>query len=162
MFFNLDLRVEYHQVGMKRGEEYKTDFRTHHRLWEFKVMPFGLTIAPTVFQSLMNEVFKDQMRKVILVFFDDILIFNKTMEDHIKQLEIVWKLLKNNQLFMKMGKYEFGQSQIEYLGYIINCEGVSTDQSKVSSMVDWPLPKTDKELRGFLGLIGYYRKYMLN
>ncbi|WMV35274.1 hypothetical protein MTR67_028659 [Solanum verrucosum] len=120
---------------MKSGEEYKTAFRTHHGLWEFRVMPFGLTNAPATFQSLMNVVFKDQMRKFILVFFDDILIYSKTMEAHIHHLDTVLRLLKINNLFAKFNKCAFGQTQVEYLGHII-----SGDECPVLALPDFTKP----------------------
>lgn len=159
VFYKVDLRAGYHQVRMKRGEEYKTTFRTHHRLWEFRVMPFILTNALTIFQSLMNIVFKEQMRKFILVIFCDILIHSKNIEEHTKHLEVVLKLLSKHMLFSKLSKCEFGKIQVEYLGHIITGYCVSLNQSKVTAMIEWPQPRNMKALRGFLGLTSYYRKF---
>lgn len=97
----IDLRAGYHQVRMRTQDEHKTAFRAHHRLYQFRFMPFGLTNAPTTFQSLMNQVFGAQLRKFILVFFDDTLVYSKSMEEDLKYLEIILQLLKDNQLFAK-------------------------------------------------------------
>lgn len=162
VFSKIDLRAGYHQVRMKAGEEYKTTFRTHHGLWQFRVIPFGLTNALATFQSLMNSIFKEQMRKYILVFFDDVLVYSKSMKEHLEHLERVLQLLRKNCLFAKESKCKFGQSHVEYLGHVISGKGVSTDHKKVSAMLEWPQPSSVKELRGFLGLTGYYKKFIKN
>jgi hypothetical protein len=106
----------------------------------------------------MNDLFKEKlMRKGVLVFFDDIFIYSKTMDEHLKQLEEVLCVLRSNQLFAKIRKASVGVSRIEYLGHVISEKGVSTDPSKIDAMLEWPVPKNIKEFRGFLGLAGYYR-----
>lgn len=128
----------------------------HQGLYEFKVMPFGLTNAPTTFQSLMNELFKAYLRKLVLVFFDDILAYNPNLDSYCKHLTTVQK----QTLYAKEYKCSFGQPQIEYLGHIISATGVSADPQKVSAMQKWPRPNTSKWLKGFVGLTGYYRKFV--
>lgn len=108
----------------------------------------------------MNQVFSECLRKYALVFFDDILGYNKTWEEHLLHLDKVFTLLRGNSLFSKISKCQFGQLQIEYLGLIISQEGVSADRLKIENMKSWPTPKTVKQLRGFLGLMGYYKKFM--
>jgi hypothetical protein len=160
IFSKIDLKSGYHQIRMAAGEEYKTAFRTHSGHYEFLVMPFGLTKAPATFQSLMNEVFRAHVRKFILVFFDDILVYSPTLGDHYQHLEIVLKLLRTHQLVARATKCFFGHSQVEYLGYVITEHGVATDPLKIQAIVDWPIPTNLKQLRGFLGLTGYYRRFV--
>ena len=119
-------------------------------------MPFGLTNAPSTFQSLMNESFKAHLRKFILVFFDDILIYSKSWKDHLRHIEITLSILRAHQLFVKKEKCQFGQEQISYLGHVISRDGVNMDPDKLVAMLKWPNPTTLEALCGFLGLTGYY------
>lgn len=110
----------------------------------------------------MNQVFQPFLRRFVLVFFDDILIYSKLLEDHVQHLSTVFRTLKEHSLYTKRSKCSFGQSKVEYLGHVITAEGVTTDPDKVLSMVNWSRPTTVKALRGFLGLTDYYRKYVAN
>ena len=118
-------------------------------------MPFGLTNAPSTFQALMNDIFKNQLRKFVLVFFNDILVYSSTMREHIQHLQITLDILRSHQLHVKREKCQFGQMEVKYLGHVISQEGVLVDSEKVSAMVQWPKPRNLKAMQGFLGLIGY-------
>ena len=120
-------------------------------------MPFGLTNAPATFQSCMNHTFRAQLRKFLLVFFDDILIYSKTWEEHLKHLDETLSILEEHSLYAKMSKCEFVMKEMLYLGHVINAEGVQVDMEKIRAIRDWPAPKTVTELRGLLVLCTYYR-----
>jgi hypothetical protein len=160
LFTKLDMKSGYHQIRLQPEGEHKTAFRTHHGHWEFRVMPFGLTNAPATFQSVMNTMFQHMLRKCVLVFVDDILIYSKTMEEHPQHISEVFTILTQHQLVLKKSKCSFAQRSLEYLGHIISGQGVATDPTKIQVVQHWPPPKDVKKLRGFLGLAGYYRKFI--
>jgi len=158
-FSCLDLRAGFNQIRLAPGEEHKTAFQTHWGQFEFTVMAFGLTGAPNTFQGAMNTTLYPLLRKCALVFFDDILVYSRTLEDHIQHLRQVFTLLASDQWKVKISKCRFAQQSISYLGHIVSHNGVSTDPSKIESIQQWPPPQNIKELRSFLGLAGYYRKF---
>lgn len=159
VFSKLDLRSGYHQTRMWEPNVHKTMFRTHEGHYEFLVMPFGLTNTSSSFQALMNSVFKPLLRKFVLVFFDDILVYSKSWPEHLEHLHEVL-ILRKQQLFAKKTKCYFGTSQIEYLRHVLHVGTVSMDKSKIECISSWLVPSLVKELRSFLGLSGYYRKFI--
>ncbi|RLN03399.1 uncharacterized protein C2845_PM13G02930 [Panicum miliaceum] len=160
LFTKLDMRAGYHKVRMQPNDEHKTTFKTHHGHYQFRVMPFGLTNAPAIFQCLMNDVLDPFLRKFVLVFLDDILIYSPTLELHVVHLRQVLSKLRDHKLYMKRSKCSFAQTTLEYLAHVIYDKGISTDTSKTAATVAWPIPSNVTELRGFLGLTGYYRKFV--
>lgn len=161
-FTNLDMRSGYHQVWVRPEDIPKTAFKTHHGHWEFKAMPLGLTNTPSTFQKAMNTILSPLLRKCVLVFVDDILIYSPTLDEHKQHLEQVFVILEDHNFLLKKSKCTFAQQQLEYLGHIISSEGVATDPKKVQAVADWPTPTNIRQLRGFLGLSGYYRKFIKN
>lgn len=123
-------------------------------------MPFGLTNAPATFQATMNELFRPYLRKFVLVFFDDILIYSKTWRENLQHLDKIVTLLEDHQFYAKKSKCTFGKEEVEYLGHLISHEGVKVDPSKIKAIREWNKPVNISKLRGFLGLTGYYRRFI--
>jgi hypothetical protein len=159
-FSKIDLRSGYHQIRMREGDEYKTAFRCHYGHYKFLVMPFGLTNAPATFQSCMNHTFSQQLRKHLLVFFDDILIYSRTWEEHLQHLDEVLGILDTQELYAKLSKCEFGLTEMLYLGHVIGAQGVQVHWDKIQVIRDWPLPRNITELKSFMGLCTYYWRYV--
>ena len=160
VFSKIDLRSGYHQLKIKPEDVPKSAFRTRYGHYEFLVMPFGLTNAPAAFMDLMNRVFKSHLDDFIIVFIDDILIYSKNNEDHEKHLRIALQTLREEKLFAKFKKCEFWLTSIAFLGHIISKDGISVDPQKIEAIVNWPRPTNVTEIRSFLGLAGYYRRFV--
>ncbi|KAI0493304.1 hypothetical protein KFK09_027580 [Dendrobium nobile] len=160
VFTKLDLRSGYHQIRIRPGDEWKTAFKTREGLYEWQVMPFGLCNAPATFMRLMNEILKPVLGKCCVVYFDDILIFSPTMQDHLEHLVSILTLLRLHKLFINMSKCEFATDSVHFLGFIVSYEGVHMDQQKVAAITNWPSPSSVAEVRSFVGLANFYRRFI--
>ncbi|GJT14131.1 ty3-gypsy retrotransposon protein [Tanacetum coccineum] len=160
IFSKVDLRSGYHQIRVHERDVYKTAFRTHDGHYKFLVMSFGLTNAPSTFQDTMNWLFSPYLRKFVIVFFDDILIYIATLTANLEQLQCVFQCLQDHQFYVKQSKCVFGAISLEYLGHIISDKGVEMDPKKVDAVRDWPVPTNQRQMRGFLIFAGYYRRFI--
>ncbi|GJX04548.1 putative reverse transcriptase domain-containing protein [Tanacetum coccineum] len=161
-FSKIDLRSGYHQLRVHEDDIPKTTFRTRYGHFEFTVMPFGLTNAPANFMDLMNRVCKPYLDKFVIVFIDDILIYSKTKEDHKVHLRLMLELLTKEKLYAKFSKCEFWLQEVHFLGHVVNQSGIHVDPSKIEAVKNWKAPTTPSEVRSFLGLAGYYRRFIVN
>jgi hypothetical protein len=155
-FTKLDLRSGYHQVLMHPDDVEMTAFRTHQGLFEFLVMPFSLTNVPATFQALMNDILRPFLRRFILVFFNDILIYSSSWSEHLRHVHLVFEQLQAHKLYLKKSKCFFDARSVAYLGHVISADGVAMDGEKVQVVLSWPPPTTVWAVRAFLGLEGYY------
>ncbi|GJX75262.1 putative reverse transcriptase domain-containing protein [Tanacetum coccineum] len=160
VYSKIDLRFGYHQLRVREEDILKMAFGTRYGHYEFQVMPFGLTNAPTVFMDLMYRVYKPYLDKFVIVFIDDILIYSKNKKEHEKHLKLISRLLKKEELYTKFSKCEFWLSKVQFLGHVIDSEGIHMDPTKIESIKVWASPKTPTEIRQFLGLAGYYRRFI--
>ncbi|GJU78891.1 putative reverse transcriptase domain-containing protein [Tanacetum coccineum] len=160
IYSKIDLRSGYHQLRVREQDVPKTAFRTRYGHYEFQVMPFGLTNAPAVFMDLMNRVCKPYLDKFVIVFIDDILIYSKDEREHEEHLKTILELLKEEKLYAKFSKCEFWIPKVQFLGHVIDSRGIHVDPAKIESIKDWASPKTPTEIRQFLGLAGYYRRFI--
>ena len=137
-------------------------FSTRYGLYEFTVMSFGLTNAPAYFMYLRNSIFMEELDIFVIIFIDDILIYSKTQEDHARHIHIVLQKLREHRLYAKFSKYEFWLQEVSFLGHILSKDGIAVDPSKVQDVLDWKQPQNVHEIRSFLGLAGYYRRFIEN
>nr|AAM12303.1 putative polyprotein [Oryza sativa Japonica Group] len=147
------LKIRYEDIP-------KTAFSTRYGLYEFTVMSFGLTNAPAFFMNLMNKIFMEYLDQFVVVFIDDILIYSKNEEEHVEHLRLIMEKLRDHQLFAKFSKCEFWLDRVAFLGHVISSNGVEVDPSKVEAVLAWYPPKNESEIRSFLGLAGYYRRFI--
>lgn len=159
-FSKIDLASGYHQIPIAEKDVQKTAFRTRYGHFEFVVMPFGLTNAPAAFMGMMNNVFREYLDRCVIVFIDDILIYSRSKEEHDWHLRIVLEKLREHKLYAKLSKCSFWQRKIGFLRHVITEAGVAVDQEKIKAVIQWPIPKNATEVRSFLGLAGYYRKFV--
>jgi hypothetical protein len=160
VFSSCDLQSGYNQIRIHPDDVPLTSFRTPLGSYQYKVLCFGLTNAPAVFSKAMYDVFHEYIGKFLCVYLDDILIYSKTVEEHLEHLQLVLELLRKHKLFAKFSKCEFLKSELKFLGHIVSADGLKVDASKVAVVRDWPVPKTVKELRSFLGLANYFRRFV--
>ncbi|KAI7792444.1 hypothetical protein IRJ41_012248 [Triplophysa rosa] len=149
LFTKLDLRSAYNLIRIRPGDEWKTAFVTPNGHYEYKVMPFGLVNAPAVFQSFMNEIFRDLLGKFVIIYLDDILIYSRSRRAHVTHVSIVLQRLRQHKLYLKLEKCQFHQSTIQFLGYIISFNQVTIDQGKVEAVQNWSQPHTVREMQRF-------------
>ncbi|KAK1607756.1 hypothetical protein QYE76_031429 [Lolium multiflorum] len=160
VFSKIDLRTGYHQLKIRATDIPKTAFTTRYGLYEYNVMSFGLTNAPAYFMNLMNKIFMNFLDKFVVVFIDDILIYSKTEEEHEQHLEIILETLRQHKLYAKFSKCEFWLKEVGFLGHILSAGGIAVDPAKIKTVAEWKVPTTQTEVRAFLGLAGYYHRFV--
>nr|GEZ92780.1 putative reverse transcriptase domain-containing protein [Tanacetum cinerariifolium] len=160
VYSKIHLRSGYHQLRVREEDIPKTAFRTRYRHYEFQVMPFGLTNTPAVFMDLMNQVCKPYLDKFMIVFIDDMLIYSKDEKEHKEHLKAILELLKKEELYAKFSKCEFWFPKVQFLSHVIDKQGIHVDLAKIESVKDWASPKSMTEIRQFLGLTEYYRRFI--
>ncbi|KAI3695399.1 hypothetical protein L1987_78396 [Smallanthus sonchifolius] len=159
-FSKIDLRSGYHQLKVREEDIQKTAFRTRYGHFEFRVMSFGLTNAPAAFMDLMNRVCRPMQDRSVIVFIDDILIYSKSEGDHACHLKEVLEALKKEKLYAKFSKCVFWLREVQFQGHVINPNGIMVEPAKILTVREWNIPKTPTEIRSFLGLAGYYRRFI--
>ena len=160
VFSKIDLRSGYYQMRIKGQDVPKTAFKTHYRHFEFLVLPFGLTNAPTFFMDLMNRVFQPYLDKFVVVFIDDILVYSKSYEEHEQHLRQTLQTLRSRQLYAKLDKCDFWLKEVTFLGHVVFSKGIFVDPQKVEAVLRWDRPTTVIEIHSFLGLTRYYRRFI--
>ncbi|GKC19500.1 putative reverse transcriptase domain-containing protein [Tanacetum coccineum] len=160
VYSKIDLRSGYHQLRVRDEDIPKTAFKTIYGHYEFQVMPFGLTNAPAVFMDLMNRVCKPYLDKFVIVFIDDILIYSRNKEEHANHLRIILELLKKEKLYAKFSKCDFWINIVQFLRHVIDSQGIHVDPAKIKAVKNWASPTTPTKVRQFLGLAGYYRRFI--
>ncbi|GBG59307.1 hypothetical protein CBR_g32320 [Chara braunii] len=162
VFSKVDLKSGYHQIEMAEEDVYKTTFKTRYGTYEFLVMPFGLCNAPGTFQTEMHRIFRPYLDKFMVVYLDDILVFSKTAREHAKHLALVLQSLRDSQYKINREKSSFGVPSVIYLGHVISGDGLAPEAAKIAAIQEWPQPQTVRDVRSFMGLASYYRKFVRN
>nr|GFC28376.1 putative reverse transcriptase domain-containing protein [Tanacetum cinerariifolium] len=160
VYTKIDLRSGYHQLRVREEDISKTAFGTRYGHYKFQVMPFGLTNTPTVFMDLMNRVCKPYLDKFVIVFIDDILIYSKDEKEREEHLRKILEFLKKEELYAKFSKCEFWIPKVQFIGHVIDNQGIHMDPVEIESVKDWASPKSPTEIHQFLGLTGYYRRFI--
>ena len=159
-FSKIDLRYGYHQLKIKGEDIPKISFWIRYCHYEFLLMPFGLANAPAAFMDLMNRVFHEYLVQFVIMFIDDILIYSKSLEEHEEHLRIVLQILRERNLYAKLKKGEFCLYQVVFLGHVISKDGITVDPNEIEAMVNWDRPTKGSEVRSFLSLASYYRRFV--
>ncbi|GAB2279375.1 hypothetical protein Dimus_039348 [Dionaea muscipula] len=159
-FSKIDFKSGYHQIRMKEGDEWKTAFKTKYGLYEWLVMPFGLTNAPNTFMRLMNHVLRAFIDKFVVVYFDDILIYSKSLDEHVEHLKTVLETLRKEQLYANVKKCVFCTNKLVFLGFVVSAQGIQVDEEKIRAIQDWPSPTNVSQVRSFHGLASFYRRFV--
>ncbi|KAJ0593138.1 putative nucleotidyltransferase, Ribonuclease H [Helianthus annuus] len=162
VFSKIDLRSGYHQIRIFEGDEWKTTFKTKDGLYEWLVMPFGLSNAPSTFMRLMNQILKPFLGSLIVVYFDDILVYSRTSDEHQSHLSELFKTLDKEKLYGNLDKCEFFTNQVTFLGYLVSEQGIQVDDRKIQAIRDWPVPTSIHQVRSFHGLASFYRRFIKN
>ena len=162
VFSKMDLRLGYHQIKIKNGDIPKTAFVTRYGQYEYTVMSFGLTNAPATFSRLMNSIFMEYLDKFVVVYLDDILIYSKNEQEHAEHLRLVLMKLREHRLYAKFSKCEFWLPEVTYLGHVISGKGIAVNPERVQAVLDWTQPESVKQVRSFLGLASYCRRFVEN
>jgi hypothetical protein len=160
IFTKIDLKSGYHQIRMKVGDEWKTAFKTKYGLNEWLVMPFGLTNAPSTFLRLMNHALRAFLGRFVVVYFDDILVYSKSLDEHIDHLHCVLTVLRKEKLYANLKKCSFCLDNVVFLGFVVGAKGIAVDEEKVKAIKEWPTPKSITEVRSFHGLASFYRRFV--
>ena len=160
VYSKIDLRTSYHQLGVRETYIPKSTVRRSYGHLQFTVMPFGLTNAPAAFMDLMHRIFQPYLDQLVVVFVDDILIYSQSEWEHEYHLRIVLQLLRDHQLYAKFSKCEFWLIEVKFLGHVVSASGVLVDLEKVEAVMSWERPKSVFEIRSFLGLAWYYRRFI--
>ncbi|GBG77614.1 hypothetical protein CBR_g24060 [Chara braunii] len=159
-FTKIDLRSGYHHICVAAADQSKTAFRSRFGHYEFTVMPFGLTNAPVTFQRAMNDIFTDIPEQYVLVYLDDILVYSRTLEEHLRHLRDVLDRLRRHGFYAKLSKCSFAQHKVDFLGHYVSDQGLHMDDAKITAIAEWPAPTSAKHLRSFLGLTSYYSNFI--
>ena len=160
IFSKIGLKSGYHQIRMKEGDEWKTAFKTKYGLYEWLVMPFGLSNAPSTFTRLMNHVLRAFIGKFVVVYFDDILIYNKDLDDYLIHLKYVLDVLRKERFFSNLNKYTFYINRLVFLSFVVSAQEIQVDEEKVRVIRDWPSPTSVSKLRSFHGLASFYQQFV--